>query len=73
MTNNNTSVEPLQSSGNSTKPLVTCRCMVCDKEFLDVEPQMCCSGRDCGCMGMPIEPVVCSEECYNKLPFRNGW
>ncbi len=25
---------------------------------------MCCSGRDCGCMGMPSEPPVCSEKCY---------
>lgn len=23
----------------------------------------CCSGRDCGCMGMPIEPPVCSQVC----------
>lgn len=26
-------------------------------------PKMCCDGRECGCMGMPIEPPVCSEEC----------
>ena len=28
---------------------------------------MCCSGRECGCMGMPVDPIVCSKECYNKL------
>jgi hypothetical protein len=54
------------------KRLVTCRCMVCGEEFKGEEPKMCCSGRDCGCMGMPIDPICCSEECYNKLPFRNG-
>jgi predicted nucleic acid-binding Zn ribbon protein len=42
-------------------------CMVCGKE-LDYEPQLCCSGRDCGCLGMPVDPPVCSNECYDKLP-----
>lgn len=41
--------------------------MICEKE-LDYEPLMCCSGYMCGCYGMPIEPPVCSNECYNKLP-----
>lgn len=47
--------------------LVKCVCMVCGKDFMGPEPQMCCNGRECGCMGLPIEPVVCSEECYNKI------
>lgn len=42
-------------------------CMTCGNLFLGPEPQTCCSGRDCGCMGQPIEPIVCSEECYNNL------
>jgi hypothetical protein len=37
----------------------------CDNEI--PEPVMCCSGRDCGCMGLPIYPPVCSVECYNKI------
>ena len=37
-------------------------CLVCEKE---IEVQMCCSGRDCGCMGQPTEPPVCSSECYD--------
>jgi hypothetical protein len=61
------------SSHNSSKPnVVRCFCMVCGNEFQGEEPTMCCSGRDCGCMGMPIDPVVCSDECYNNLPmFKN--
>ena len=51
--------------------LVTCSCMVCGKEFEGEEPKMCCSGRDCGCMGMPTEPIVCSRKCYDKLMKRN--
>lgn len=46
--------------------IVKLNCMVCEKEFWGKEPTMCCSGRECGCMGMPTEPVVCSEECYDK-------
>jgi len=41
--------------------------MVCNIEFEGDEPQLCCNGRECGCMGMPIDPVVCSDECYNAL------
>ncbi len=55
-----------------SKPLVTCWCMVCGEEFQGEEPKMCCSGYMCGCMGLPVDPVVCSEECYNNLPFRKG-
>lgn len=47
--------------------LVDLYCMVCGGEFKGEPPKMCCSGRDCGCLGQPIEPVVCSEECYNKI------
>lgn len=45
-------------------------CMVCNTSFIGPEPEMCCSGRECGCMGMPIDPIVCSTECYDKLPHR---
>ena len=41
-------------------------CDICGTE-IDVE--MCCSGSiqsGCGCMGMPIDPPICSEDCYGK-------
>lgn len=38
-------------------------CVICDEE---IEITMCCSGRDCGCLGMPIDPPVCSNECYEE-------
>ena len=28
------------------------------------EYEMCCSGFECGCLGLPIEPCLCSDECY---------
>lgn len=38
-------------------------CVICENE---IDVQMCCNGIDCGCLGQPVEPPVCSEECYNK-------
>ena len=61
---------------NESKPgnkyFVTCCCIVCGEEFEGEEPKMWCSGRDCGSMGLPIDPIICSEGCYNKLPFLNA-
>lgn len=47
---------------------MTLTCMSCGEEFEGPEPLMCCSGRDCGCMGMPVDPIICSVKCYYKLP-----
>ena len=41
---------------------MTGHCLICGKE---IEVQVCCSGGDCGCMGQPTEPPVCSSECYD--------
>lgn len=38
-------------------------CEVCSNE---IEVQMCCDGKDCGCLGLPIEPPVCSNECLEE-------
>lgn len=40
----------------------------CGKE---IEITMCCSGYECGCMGLPTEPPFCSEECYEKYLINN--
>lgn len=40
-------------------------CEACGKP-LPFVPRTCCSGFDCGCMGKPIDPPVCSDECYAK-------
>jgi hypothetical protein len=42
-------------------------CMNCGAKFMGEPPKMCCSGRECGCMGMPVDPIVCDEKCYNEL------
>lgn len=38
-------------------------CAVCGK---DCEILMCCNGWECGCMGMPVAPPVCSAECEEE-------
>lgn len=47
-------------------------CIVCHKALSNYDPQMCCNGFDCGCMGQPTNPPVCSEECWGALMNRNA-
>lgn len=42
-------------------------CEHCQKPVCDYTPQICCDGFQCGCMGRPTEPCVCSTECWNAL------
>lgn len=49
------------------KAPVKLRCQMCEEEWMGEPPEMCCSGRDCGCMGLPIEPILCSAKCGEKL------
>lgn len=39
-------------------------CEMCNNE---IEVTMCCNGHECGCMGLPTEPPVCSEKCYDDF------
>ena len=45
---------------------VIAKCLVCGKDF-EFESEMCCSGENCCCGGRPVEPQVCSSECFNKI------
>lgn len=42
-------------------------CLICRKPVLGYLPEMCCSGRDCGCMGVPTNPCICSDQCATAL------
>ena len=42
-------------------------CLICGKPVDDYEPEFCCSGKDCACMGMPTEPCTCSVECERAV------
>lgn len=37
-------------------------CYRCGKEYEgEYEPQMCCNGVGCGCLGLPDEPPLCDK------------
>lgn len=42
-----------------------------DKELIkkNLVPRFCCNGDMCGCMGLPIYPPICSEECLIKAGY----
>ena len=49
----------------------TIQCVTCHKDIEvddEYEPEYCCSGlsNQCGCMGLPINPVFC-DECAEKI------
>jgi len=46
---------------------MTDECLMCKKPVPDYKPEYCCPGTECGCMGLPMEPPMCSEECWKKL------
>jgi len=39
----------------------------CETCGTEIEVRICCNSFDCGCMGLPVDPPVCSNECYDKL------
>lgn len=46
---------------------------IAEFEKADEEPEevpvLIGNGHECGCMGLPIEPNCCSDECWQKLGF----
>jgi len=39
----------------------------CNCKVVEIpEPVWCCDGRECGCMGLPIDPPFCSEKCGHE-------
>jgi len=47
-------------------------CQICDTFVEGFEYQGCCDGRECGCMGMPVEPCICSNKCWDMLMAKTG-
>jgi hypothetical protein len=47
-------------------------CEICGEPLgPDYKPAMCCSGFECGCRGMPTNPPICSQACWEKMLDRN--
>lgn len=48
--------------------MTTDSCVKCDEPMpADFEPEPCCDLFDCECQGMPYEPAICSEACWDAL------
>uniref|UniRef100_A0A6H2A249 Uncharacterized protein n=1 Tax=viral metagenome TaxID=1070528 RepID=A0A6H2A249_9ZZZZ len=43
------------------------KCVICEKDVPDYKPIYCCSGEQCSCRGLPIQPPTCSYECELRL------
>lgn len=43
------------------------KCIICGKDVPNYKPEYCCNDPQCGCMGLPIEPALCSKECSDKI------
>lgn len=44
-------------------------CLINIKVPKDYVPEYCCDGRECGCMGLPNNPMlcdVCEEKAFGK-------
>lgn len=39
-------------------------CVICRRPVPEYVPVYCCNGLDCDCMGQPIDPCVCSNQCW---------
>lgn len=42
-------------------------CMVCKEKYMGAPLMKCCDGKDCGCMGYPVDPPICSKECFDNI------
>lgn len=40
-------------------------CIACGKNVPEYKEERCCSGKDCACFGLPIEPCLC-DECWKR-------
>ena len=44
------------------------KCILCGKDVKNYKPEYCCNGKECGCMGLPIEPPLCDDKkCQEKV------
>lgn len=41
-------------------------CMECEVPLPEYVPERCCSGHECGCYGLPIDPPLCAK-CWDTV------
>lgn len=45
------------------------KCDSCNEDIkviVEYEPEYCCSGVECGCYGLPVNPVFC-DDCEKRI------
>jgi len=42
-------------------------CLNCGKPVEGYEPKYCCTAYDCGCQQKPVNPCICSQECWDAM------
>lgn len=55
--------------GVEVKKMKKDTCDACKVEievYKEYEPKWCCDGRECGCMGYPINPIFC-DKCEEQI------
>ena len=43
------------------------KCVNCGDEMPEYIIEYCCDGKLCGCMGEPMNPLICSQKCWDEL------
>jgi hypothetical protein len=46
------------------------KCLECNTNDIP-DPEYCCNGYMCGCMGLPIDPPYC-DECWTNKNITKG-
>jgi hypothetical protein len=47
-------------------------CIICNERVSDFIPKVCCDGRECGCMGLPVNYCICDKsQCLDKMRQEN--
>lgn len=56
-----------ETEGAFQSPLQGEYCIVCGAFVEGFKYRLCCNNFDCGCMGRPLEPCICSEKCWDEM------
>lgn len=44
-------------------------CVMCGEK---IKVNYCCDGTKCTCLGIPLEPRVCSDDCYTQFMVKHN-
>lgn len=65
-------VKEMEEALNRSGEWLIYPCENCQNPFV-FYPKKCCSGHECGCMGKPTEPALCSDRCWSEVSKIEYW